>query len=311
MLLSNLFASYSVVAALAMVMLSAGPVSAQQQAKPMLPAGSAASATASEAAPYFSLPEMQAQEPGVQKAQQLLHQMIEALGGRAWLDMQDMQQEGRTYLFSHGEPSGEGAVFRRLWKWPDKQRVEFSNKRELPLFSVLPPVPLKSVSWVVIENGNEGYEITYRGPAKQDKEVLQDYLRRRNHSLKWVLRKWLKEPGVAIFYEGKAVAARKPAEQVTIMNAQNDAVTIWIDSDTHLPLKKAFTWRDPKTRYRTEEAEAYENYRPVQGVMVPLSITRYRNDDAVNQVFVSQVSINQGLSDVMFDAKAVAAPQKK
>ena len=277
----------------------------------MLPADSAASATASEAPPYFNLPPAQAKEPGVQRARQLLDQMIQALGGRTWMDMQDMEQDGRTYVFFHGEPSGEGALFRRLWKWPDKQRVEFTNRRELPLFSVLPPVPLKAATWVVIDNGNEGYEITYRGTAKQEPEAVQDYVRRREHSLEWVLRKWLGEPGVAIFYEGPAIAERKPAEQVSIVNAQNDSVTIWIDSSTHLPLKKAFTWRDPKTRYRTEEAETYENYRPVQGIMTPFSITRYKNDDAVSQLFITEASINKGLADSMFDAKAAVLPQKK
>jgi len=45
-----------------------------------------------------------------------------------------------------------------------------------------------------------------------------------------VLRRWLKEPGVALFYEGAAVAADKPADQVSVMNAKNESVTLYLDT---------------------------------------------------------------------------------
>jgi hypothetical protein len=51
-----------------------------------------------------------------------------------------------------------------------------------------------------------------------------------------VLRKWLAEPNIALFYDGPAVAAEKPADQITIMR-QDDSVTIYLDSSTHLPVK--------------------------------------------------------------------------
>src|SRR5512142_3004987 len=213
----------------------------------------------------------QAQEPGVQKAVRLLDQMVQALGGPAWMGLRDLEQEGRTYSFYHGESTGAGAPFWRFWKWPDKERIELTKQRD----------------WIIIYTGDQGSEVTFKGVEPVEKVTLEDYLRRRHYSLESVLRDWLRQPGVAIFYEGHGVAERKPAEQVSILNAQNESLTIWIDGNSHFPLKKSFTWRDPKTRDRTEEAEGYDNYRPTQGVQMPLSVTRYKNGEAVNQRFIT------------------------
>src|SRR6201987_3919029 len=99
-------------------------------------------------------------------------------------------------------------------KFPDRERVEFTKKRDV----------------ADVFNGLKGYEITYKGTAQLDAKLLADYLRRRDHSLETVLRSWINEPGVALFYEGSAIAGDKPTEQVSIMNPKNDSVTLYIDS---------------------------------------------------------------------------------
>src|SRR3974390_3474912 len=72
----------------------------------------------------INLSTAQMQEPGVQRAVRLLDDMVKARGGPAWMNLQDVQQVGRTYSFYHGESSGAGAPFWRFWKWPDRERVE-------------------------------------------------------------------------------------------------------------------------------------------------------------------------------------------
>src|SRR5947199_347816 len=69
-------------------------------------------------------------DPGAAKARRLIDQMIEALGGNAYMSYTDMEQSGRTYGFFHGEPSGAGTVFWRMWKWPDKDRIELTKQRD-------------------------------------------------------------------------------------------------------------------------------------------------------------------------------------
>ncbi len=229
------------------------------------------------------------------KAKALLDQMIEALGGQAYLNIQDISQEGRGYTFHLGRPNSYGTVFWRFYKFPDKERIELTKQRDV----------------VEIYNGDKGSEITYKGPHPAEDKELVGYLRRRHYSLDWVVRKWLQEPGIALFYEGSTVADQKAVEQVTIMNARNEAVTLYIDSLTHLPVKKTFTWRDPNDKQRNVEDEVWDNYRLVQGLMTPFSITRYYNGDMSNQRFLTAVSYNKGFSDSLFDPEVrQPAPRK-
>jgi len=178
-------------------------------------------------------------------------------------------------------------LFWRFRKFPDKERVELTKKRDV----------------VELYTGDKGYEVTYRGVRNLDDKEMDPYLRRRHFALDAVLRQWLNQPGVALFYEGQTVAAQKQADQVTVMNAKNEAVTLYLDSSTHLPVKKSFTWRDPVDKQRNVEEEIYDNYRPAQNVMTPYDTTRFFNGEMAAQFFLTSASFNQGLSDSLFDPK--------
>ena len=224
-----------------------------------------------------------------QKAKDVLNQAIQALGGQAYLSITDAKFEGRGYSFHHGEPNSLGTVFWRFRKFPDKERVELTKKRDV----------------IQIYNGDKGYEITYKGVRTLDqKDELDAYLRRRHYALDIVLRQWLNQPGVALFYEGQTVAAQKETEQVTIMNNKNEAVRLYVDLMTHLPVKKSFSWRDPTDKERNVEEEIFDNYRPVQNIMTPFDTTRVFNGEMSAQSFLTNASYNQGLSDSLFDPQA-------
>ena len=57
--------------------------------------------------------------------------MTQALGGQAYLNVQDSSQEGRTYSFHHGQPNSLGVLYWRFSKFPDKERIEFTKKRDV------------------------------------------------------------------------------------------------------------------------------------------------------------------------------------
>lgn len=243
------------------------------------------------ASPALSIP---VDQQNAQKAKALIDQAIQALGGQAYLSLRDISQEGRSYGFHHGESEGVGVQFWRFYKYPDQDRVELTKKRDV----------------IYIYSGDQGYEVTYKGTRTDDPKAVTDSLRRRQYALDWVLREWLKQPGIAFFYEGSTVAAQKDAERVTIMTAQNQALTLYFDSRTHLPVKKSYSWRDPTDQQRNTEDEVYDNYRLVQGIMTPFDVTRFYNGDMSSQRFLTSVSYNKGLSDSMFVAHVSYDPDK-
>jgi hypothetical protein len=233
-------------------------------------------------------------QENARKARAVLNQTIQALGGQAYLNLQDITQEGRTYSFYHGRPNSLGIVFWRFYKFPDKDRIELTKKRDV----------------IYVYNGDKGYEITYKGTRPQDAKDEVEYMRRSHYALDRVLRKWINEPGVALFYEGETVAEEKTVDQVTVMNAHNEGVTLFLDTSDHLPVKKTFTWRDATDKQRNVEDEVYDNYRDVQGIPTPHTITRFYNGDMASQRFLTSVSYNQGISDSQFAAQAGDAPKK-
>jgi len=220
------------------------------------------------------------------QARAVLDQMIAALGGSAYLNVQDMEQKGRVYSFDHnGEADGPGAPFVRYWKWPDKDRLEMFRQR----------------NWVVVYNGNEANETTYHGTHRIDPKDLKAYLERRSYSLDVVAREWLKQPGVALYYDGRTMSEQKSADQVSLIMPDRRGVTLFIDANTHLPLRKSYTVRDPETQDRVEEVETYDNYRSIQGIQTPTTITRYKNNIMAAQRFISTVTYNTGVPESKFD----------
>ena len=254
-----------------------------QDAGPASPSDSNSAATAPASQPIPT------DQGNAQKAKQIIDQAIQALGGQAYLSITDMKMEVRGYTFHHGQPNSLGTIFWRFRKFPDKDRVELTKKRDI----------------IQIYSGDKGYEITYKGVRDLEaKDQLDPYLRRRHYSLDLVLRQWLHQPGVALFYEGQKVAAQKETDQVTIMNNKNEAVTLNVDINTHLPVKKTYSWRDPTDKERNVEDEIFDNYRPIQNIMTPFDTTRVYNGEMQAQTFLTNASYNEGLSDTLFDPQA-------
>jgi hypothetical protein len=233
-------------------------------------------------------------QENARQARALLNQAIQALGGKTYLSLRDMQQTGRTFGFYHGRPSGTGAVFWRFVEYPDKERLELTKERDVAYLYV----------------ADKGYEVTFKGPHAVEKKDLDDYLRRRRFSLEMMLKVWLNDPGVALFYDGTALAGNLASQQVTLINSKDEAVKLLFDIDTHLPLKKSYSWRDPVDKQRNTEEEIYDNYKPVQGIMTPYNFTRYYNGDMQSQRFVNSVQFNQGLDAAMFDPNSGYDPNK-
>jgi hypothetical protein len=228
------------------------------------------------------------------KAKALLEQAIQALGNAAYLEARDMQQAGRTYSFHHGRPTSNGIQYWRFTQYPDKERIELTKERDIAQLYV----------------GDKAYEITYKGAHPMEEKDVSEYMRRRRFSLDTLLRTWVNDAKVALFYDGEAVAEQHPALKVTLINSKNEGVTLFVDAETHLPLKKAFTWRDPVDKQKNLEEETYDNYRLVQGIMTPFGFTRYFNGDMAGERFLNSASYNQGLDQTMFDPNSGYKPDK-
>jgi hypothetical protein len=229
------------------------------------------------------------------QARAALDAMVAALGGQAWLSMKSQMREGRVAAFFHGKPSGGTTEYWEFHAWPDHDRIEYTKHRDVVQFYI----------------GREGWEVTYKGKAPLPQEQLDDFLRRRDHSIETVIKSWLNDPRTILIYEGQRLAERHLAEQVTLISAENEAVTIQMDAQTHLPLRRTFEWRDPLYKDKNLDAEEYDDYHTMDGFPTPFTITRFKNDDMTRQYFLVHVAYNQPLADDLWDVDATAKRIKK
>jgi hypothetical protein len=237
-------------------------------------------------------------EAGMKNAQQAraaLDAMVQALGGQAWLNMKNQMRQGHIAAFFHGQPDAGTTEYWEYHAWPDHDRTEYTKHRDVVQFYV----------------DRQGWEVTYRGKKPLPQEQVDDFLRRRDHSIETVVKVWLKDPKTILIYEGQRLAERHLAEQVTLISAENEAVTILMDVQTHLPLRRSFQWRDPLYKDKNTDAEEYDDYHTINGFPTPFTITRFKNDDVTRQQFLDHAAYNQELGSDFWNVDAADRRIKK
>lgn len=230
----------------------------------------------------------------------LLDQMVAALGGEAWLNRRTVLLHGNTAAFFRGAPTLSTTPFWEYIQFPDAahadlERIEFTKKRDV----------------VQIWTSSNGYEITYKGNKPLPAEQVADHLRRQAHSIDAVIHTWMKQPGIVVLYEGSTQVERRAADKVTLLAANNDAVTLELDASTHLPLRRSYETRNEQFKDLDEEQEQYDDYHQIQGVMTALTISRYHNGDLANQRFFQSAEYGVSVAPEIFDTTQPLKPKKK
>jgi hypothetical protein len=249
--------------------------------------------TSSVAAPTTS-----EEDTSSKKAREALNQMVQALGGDLWLNQQNLYIDGRIAGFYQGKPTGATV---RYWDWrtPTEERIDLTETSK------------DKHNWTQIFTGKYCWEITFRGKLPIPKDQCAEAIRRRDHSIEAAVRVWMKDPSTVLMYEGQSLAERHLAQQVTLLNGDNDSITIQIDAMSHLPLRRTYYWRDPLYKDKNEEVEEYDDYHNIAGIQTPFTITRLHNGDMTSQRFVFKAAYNVPLPPDGFDADAVAARTHK
>jgi hypothetical protein len=227
-------------------------------------------------------PAQTTEDEGAKNARQaraVLDAMVQALGGDAWLNMKNVERQGQVAAFFHGRPDLGTTEYFEFHQWPDHDRIEYTKHRDVVQFYL----------------GRTAQEVTYKGKTALPQDMVDDFLRRRDHSIETVVKVWLKDPKTILIYEGQRLAERHLADQVTLISAENEAVTIQTDTQTHLPLRRTFEWRDPVYKDKNTDAEEYDDYHVMDGFPTPFTISRYKNDDEIRQYYIVHVKYNQEL----------------
>jgi hypothetical protein len=214
----------------------------------------------------------------------MLQAAIQALGGQAYLNVRDAIAVGRASQFTHSGDLSGYELFYDYVKYPDKDRTEFTKKRNL----------------IEVFNGDEGWTLDRGGVSEQPADALAQRRSDLKKDIDSVLRYRLSEPGMNFRYAGPDVVDLKEADWVELVDRDNLTIRIALDRASHLPVREVIVTRDPMTRERTEELYYFSNYQPVQGVQTPFQVTGERNGQKISQIFLDDVKYNNNLSDQLF-----------
>ena len=243
-----------------LLLFAAGTLLCSGQAQTQPQAQTQTKMNAPKAVPRFTLAPQGQEEPGSKQAREVIDRTIQALGGEAYLNIHDVYQDGRSGSITR-QGESEGVVpFSRWVEFPDKERAEL----------------LKTHEWIIVYNGDKAWDITYHGAHPLAEDELKDYLLRRSHSLEIVLRQWVSDPKTIYFSNGEMFAEAKQCYSVTLINGQNQSVTLLVDKQTYLPVKKSWSDRDQYKEKFTED-EVFDKYRDVQGFPTAFVISRLRD----------------------------------
>ena len=230
-----------------------------------------------------------------EQARAALNSMVQALGGPAWLNMKNSEKDGHFAAFFHGNPDLGTQQFYQFHQWPDHDRIEYTKHRDVVHFFI----------------GDQGWEVTFRGKKAIPKKDLDEFLRSRSHSIEAAVKVWMKDPKTILIYEGPRMVERHLGVQVSLIAANNDALTIVMDNDTHLPLRSEYQYRDPVYNDLDTETEEYDNYHTIDGFPTAFRITRIKNGETTQQLYMDSVKYNQDLPAGFWDPDAAARKIKK
>jgi hypothetical protein len=209
------------------------------------------------------------------KAQQLLDQAVQALGGPAFLNFKNVSTSGRVFGFSNGEMAGV-QPFKSIYAPPDKRRFTYGKSK---------PVTL-------INNGDDAWQVDQYGLAPQLPEQVRQWKISNHYSLDNLLRSIVKESGVLVLDHGVDFVANQPAYVIDITDAQNVQLRLYLRKDNYLPLRVTYSLDNPRTQDRDEYVDDYSDYQRFDGIMTPMNIVRTLNGDRIGAAYRNRASYN-------------------
>src|SRR5262249_24364240 len=218
---------------------------------------------------------------GQSRPTQTVDQMIDALGGQQFLDVDDIHTSGRFFAFTRGELSGADQ-FSDYIKFPEMERTEFGGPKN------------KSIR---INRGKEGMKVEgKKDPEQQSPGEVEDFLRGFKTSFDYVLRFVVGDRQTTIQNLPTEIIDFKRTDVVELRDPAKNRIRFYIDRGTHLPQKMQVR-RNDDSKLREEQ---YANWHKFQGVMTPLYLSRSTDGVKTMEIRAETAVFNSGLSETLF-----------
>jgi hypothetical protein len=247
-------------------------------------------------------------EASQERGKELLGKIVNALGGDAFRNMQTRTEVGRAYSFYRQEITGL-AVARIYVKYlrSDAQIPKDGVRMvEREVFGK------KLEDAVIFTKNGEAYDVTYRGAQPLADSRIKQFHDTTVQDIFYILRQRIDEPGIGFEWRGSDVIENQPVQILGVFDSQNRDVTVWVNSDSFLPIRQRFYRWDPIINDRREEVTRYAKYRDVGNrIMWPYDVQRERDGEKVYEMYAEKVTAGDPLADNLFELPTGAKILKK
>jgi hypothetical protein len=234
-------------------------------------------------------PETMMPEASAAKAKQILAQMLESMGGQAYLYVHESQCSGRLSHFGHNNDLTSYLEFKDYWRYPDKNRTDYGKKGNI----------------IDLFTGDDGWTMDHDGVSEEPSEQVNDFLEQLRKDPQHLLRYRLKEEGMVYRYSGADLIDLKPVEWVELQDRDGRTYRIAVQRENHLMVRFTVITKDSASGELMEEVTSYANYHPIDGVETPLQVARTRNGRRIFQAFYDSCTYNPNLSADFFTKAAL------
>jgi len=226
-----------------------------------------------------------------EKSQKIIDQAITALGGQAYLNVQNVVGRGFYSEFKEGTPQVPSKFLDYL-VYPNRERTEFTQS---------------GIKTIQTNDRDTGW--MFDGAVKkisdQSPAQIEEFKRVMRASVENILRGWWRNEGGTVKYVGRreaGLAKRNEAIRLTYPNG------FWIEYEfgakDFLPAKVIYKRMrkdmDLAEMVETTEEDVLLKFIPIDGVSSPWVIDHYVNGKQTSRINYEQVQYNQRIADALF-----------
>ncbi len=249
-------------------------------------------------------PDTMLPEASAAKAKQILGQLIDALGGPAYLGVRESECAGRRAVFGHNGDVTDFVPFTNERRYPDKDRTEYIAKGHNGILGSLIGIDGLFITHggvvITLYNGAQAWTLDRGGVSEMPATSITDFQEQVKRNIDNLLRLRLKEDGMQFRYGGTGTVDLKQVDWVEIADREERTFRLAVDQTTHLLVRSIVITSDDTTRERNEEVSIYSNYQVKEGVQVPLQISRELNGRRTYQGFFDSCKFNPNFPDELF-----------
>jgi hypothetical protein len=237
-----------------------------------------------------------AAETAHDRGKRVVYEALQAVGGKAYLAMEDRMETGRAYSFYRQELQGlDIAKIYTRYLTPVAGKPSLRERQSFG----------KDDSSGVLFNQDGAWEISFHGARLMEPKRIENWRDGALRNVFYILRQRLDEPAMDFYSRGSDRYENLPVEIVDITDAGGLTVTVYFSQSSKLPVRQVLKRRNPEYKDFDTEETFFAKYRDVGGgVMWPYSIRRNRNGEKLYEIYSESVQINKNLKDDLFTLPA-------